>query len=91
MAEAEGSAYDVILHPFVTEKTMAAMERENKLEFVVRRDATKHAIKTAVERAFDAKVALVNTKIGTDGQKHAIVKFAPETKAEDVGTRIGIF
>lgn len=87
----EASAYDVIIHPFVTEKTMAAMERDNKLEFIVRRDATKPAIKTAVERMFDAKVANVNVKIGTDGLKHAIVRFAPETKAEDVGTRIGIF
>ena len=87
----EGSEFDVIIHPFVTEKTMAAMEKDNKLEFIVRREATKHAIKTAIERLFDAKVADVNTKIGTDGHKHAIVKFAPETKAEDVGTRIGIF
>lgn len=85
------SPFDVILHPFVTEKTMAAMERENKLEFIVRRDFSKHAIKAAIEQAFDAKVYQVNTKIGTDGQKHAIVRFAPETKAEDVGTRIGIF
>jgi len=88
----EGTPYDVIIHPFVTEKTMAAMERENKLEFVVRRDASAHAIKTAIERMFDgAKVAKVNTKIGTDGHKRAIVKFAEGTKAEEVGTRIGIF
>lgn len=87
----EGSSYDVIIHPFVTEKTMAAMERENKLEFLVRRDATKHAIKTAIERMFDAKVDSVNTKIGRDGHKHAIVKFGEGTKAEDVGTRVGIF
>ena len=85
------SPYDVIIHPFVTEKTMAAMERDNKLEFVVRRTASKPAIKKAIEELFDAKVANVNTKIGTDGHKHAIVRFAPETKAEDVGTRIGIF
>ena len=88
---AEGSAYDVIIHPFVTEKTMAAMERENKLEFLVRRDATKHAIRTAIERLFDAKVSSVNTKIGRDGHKHAIVTFGEGTRAEDVGTRIGIF
>ena len=87
----EGSPYDVVYHPYVTEKTMAAMERENKLQFVVRRDATKAAIKTAIERMFDAKVAQVNVKISTDGQKHAVIRFAPETKAEDIGTRIGIF
>ena len=87
----EASPYDVIIHPFVTEKTMAAMERENKLDFIVRRTASKPAIKAAVERMFDAKVASVNTKIGTDGHKHATVRFAPGTKAEDIGTRIGIF
>lgn len=87
----EASPYDVIIHPFVTEKTMAAMERDNKLEFVVRRTASKPAIKKAIESLFDAKVADVNTRIGTDGHKHAIVKFHPDTKAEDVGTRIGIF
>lgn len=87
----EASPYDVIIHPFVTEKTMAAMERDNKLEFIVRRESTKPAIKAAIERLFDAKVADVNTKIGTDGLKHAVIRFAPETKAEDVGTRIGIF
>jgi len=87
----EASPYDVIIHPFVTEKTMASMERENKLEFLVRRTASKPAIKKAIETLFDAKVAEVNTKIGRDGHKHAIVKFAEGTKAEDVGTRIGIF
>lgn len=87
----ETSPYDVIIHPFVTEKTMAAMERENKLEFLVRRTASKPAIKKAIESLFDAKVAQVNTKIGRDGHKHAVVRFHPDTKAEDVGTRIGIF
>jgi large subunit ribosomal protein L23 len=83
--------YDVILHPFVTEKTMGSMERENKLEFVVRRTATKPAIRKAIEELFNAKVASVNTKVGTDGQKHAVVRFSDDVKAEDIGTRIGIF
>lgn len=87
----EASPYDVIIHPFVTEKTMAAMERENKLEFLVVRAASKPAIKKAIEKLFDAKVDSVNIKIGRDGHKHAIVKFGEGTKAEDVGTRIGIF
>ena len=87
----EASPYDVIIHPFVTEKTMGSMERDNKLEFIVRRTASKPAVKKAIEELFDAKVASVNIKIGTDGQKHAIVRFHPDTKAEDVGTRIGIF
>ena len=87
----EASPYDVIIHPFVTEKTMAAMERENKIEFLVKRTASKPAIRKAVEKLFDADVKSVNVKIGRDGQKHAIVKFGEGTKAEEVATRIGIF
>lgn len=83
--------HKVILLPFVTEKTMAALERENKLEFVIHKTASKSDVKKAVETLFDAKVESVNTKIGTDGHKRAVVKFKPETKAEDVGMRIGIF
>lgn len=82
--------YDIVYHPFVTEKTMNLMERNNALEFVVRRNTNKQQIKRAVEKLFEVKVKEVNTKITKDG-KHAIVKFMPEFKAEDIGMRIGIF
>lgn len=81
----------IVLHPFVTEKTMSGMEKDNKLEFIVHRTANKRQIKAAIETLFAAKVADVNTRFATDGQKHAVVRFKPETKAEDVGMRIGIF
>jgi len=82
--------YKIIFHPFVTEKTMNFMENNNALEFVVRRDASKTVIKKAIEQMFDVKVKDVNTRITKHG-KHAIVKFMPEFKAEDIGMRIGIF
>jgi len=82
--------YGIIFHPFVTEKTMNFMEKNNALEFVVKRDANKNTIKRAVEQMFDVKVKNVNTRITKNG-KHAIVKFMPEFKAEDIGMRIGIF
>jgi large subunit ribosomal protein L23 len=82
--------YDIIFHPFVTEKTMNFMEKNNAIEFVVRRTASKKQIKNAVEEMFEVKVKNVNTRISKDG-KHAIVKFMPDFKAEDVGMRIGIF
>ena len=82
--------YDIILHPYVTEKTMNLMDNNNALEFVVKRNAKKRQIKRAVEEMFDAEVLNVNTRISKDG-KHAIVRFAPEVKAEDIGMRIGIF
>ncbi len=37
-------AFNILLHPSVTEKTMAVMDRSNALEFVVRHDATKQQI-----------------------------------------------
>ncbi len=82
--------YDIIQYPYVTEKTMDLMEKNNALEFVVRRNATKKQIKDAIEKMFDVKVRKVNTKITKNG-KHAIVMFPPEYKAEEVGMRIGVF
>ena len=82
--------YNIIFHPFVTEKTMNFMENNNALEFVVKRNATKTMIKKAVEQMFDVKVKEVNTRITKHG-KHAIVTFMPEFKAEDIGMRIGVF
>ena len=82
--------YDIIFHPFVTEKTMNFMEKNNALEFVVKRNANKKIIKKAIEELFEVKVKDVNTRITKKG-KHAIVTFTPEFKAEDIGMRIGIF
>jgi large subunit ribosomal protein L23 len=82
--------YKIIYHPYVTEKTMNFMEKNNALEFVVKRDASKKQIKTAVENMFEVKVKEINTRITKRG-KHAIVTFMPEFKAEDIGMRIGIF
>ena len=88
----------IILHPYVTEKTMNAMSGTpsqkqkdgNRLEFVVRMDSTKLDIKKAFEERFEAKVEKVNIKIMRDG-KHAIIKLKEGYSAEDIGMRIGIF
>ena len=88
----------IILHPYVTEKTMNSMSGTpvqdlkdgNKLEFVVRKDATKLDIRKALEERFEAKVDKINIKIMKDG-KHAIIKLKPEYSAEEIGMRIGIF
>ena len=82
--------YEIIYHPYVTEKTMNFMEKNNALEFIVKRNANKKTIKQAIEKMFDVKVQDVNTRVTKRG-KHAIVKFMPEFKAEDIGMRIGIF
>ncbi|UCD14738.1 MAG: 50S ribosomal protein L23 [Thermoplasmatales archaeon] len=82
--------YEIILHPFVTEKSMNQMEKNNALEFIVKRNADKAQIKKSVEEMFDVKVKSVNTRITKNG-KHATVIFMPEFKAEDIGMRIGVF
>ncbi len=89
---------DILLHPYVTEKTMNLMtgtptqdyKDGNKLEFIVKRSATKAQIKEAFEKQFEVKVAKVWTKIDKEG-KHAIVKLAEGYSAEDIGMRIGVF
>ena len=87
---AEIDPYRIIIHPFVTEKTMFQMERENKLEFVVRRTANKDDIKKAVEKLFEVKVVDINTKITKKG-KRAVVRVHKNYKAEEIGMRIGVF
>jgi large subunit ribosomal protein L23 len=82
--------YEILYHPFVTEKTMNLMEKNNALEFVVKRRANKTQIKQAVEKMFEVEVKNINTKITKKG-KHAIITFTPEFNAEDIGMRIGIF
>ena len=82
--------YDIILHPYVTEKTLRMIEEDNALQFVVKMNANKKMIKEAVEKIFNVKVEKVNTRITKKG-KIAVVKLKPEYKAEDIGMRIGIF
>ena len=54
--------YDVIIAPVVTEKATMASEH-GKVIFKVRGDATKPAIKEAVEKLFNVKVDKVNTLV----------------------------
>ena len=82
--------HKILLHPFVTEKTMNHMELENKLEFLVRKEATKAQIKEAFEKLYEVKVVKVNTMMCKDG-KHAIIKLKEGYSAEDIGMRIGVF
>ena len=90
ITELEENPFKIILHPFVTEKTMNLMERLNRLEFVVTRSASKDQIKIAFEKLYHVKIEKINTKILKDG-KHAIIKLKPEYSAEEIGMRIGIF
>lgn len=94
----DGREFEVLLHPYVTEKTMTGIDGSakqdlkdgNRLEFIVKRSATKGEIKEAFESLFEVKVEKVNTKIRKDG-KHAIIKLKEGYSPKDVGDRIGVF
>lgn len=54
------TAYDIILRPLITERSMEEAEKK-KYAFEVAVDAEKIEIKRAVEELFDVKVMSVNT------------------------------
>jgi large subunit ribosomal protein L23 len=89
---------NILLHPYVTEKTMNGMtgtptqdfKDGNRIEFVVLRSATKQQIKEAFEAHFDVKVDKVWTKVTKKG-KRATILLAEGYSAEDIGMRIGVF
>lgn len=90
--------HEILLHPYVTEKTLNLMSGTpaqdskdgNRIEFLVRKEATKPQIKAAFEAQFEVKVKKVYTFIRKDG-KHAIIKLQPGFSAEEIGMRIGVF
>lgn len=82
---------DVIEHPHVTEKAMDKMDFQNKLQFIVKTDATKADIRDAVEQQFDVTVVNVNAQVTMNGNKKAEVTLSADDDAEEVASRIGVF
>lgn len=82
--------WSIIVRPVQSEKALRLIEEANTLTFIVARTATKHDIKRAVEKAFQVKVAKVNTLITPQGEKKAYVKLAPEYNAADIAARLGL-
>ncbi|MGQ4891095.1 MAG: 50S ribosomal protein L23 [Candidatus Njordarchaeia archaeon] len=82
--------YKVIIRAEVTEKTIRMIQEENKLVFLVDRNANKHQIKRAIEELFDVEIEKINTMITSKGYKKAIVKLSPEFSALDLATNLGM-
>jgi large subunit ribosomal protein L23 len=79
----------VVLRPYVTEKTFDLIERQNKLCFLVNPKASKGAIKEAIETLYEVKVQSVNTALTITGKK-AFVRFAPESPANELASKLGL-
>jgi large subunit ribosomal protein L23 len=80
----------ILKYPFVTEKATMVLEKEGKLQFLVRKEATKPGIKRAIEATFDQEVTSVRTMMTMKGEKKATVSFADEKAAEEILSRLGI-
>ena len=80
----------VIRYPLSSEKSIRLMESENKLMFAVDRKAKKQDIKKALEELYNVKIIKVNTLITPSGEKRAYIKFAEDTPAIDLATKLGL-
>ena len=88
------TAYDIIIRPIITEKSMSDLDIK-KYVFAVAKNATKTEIKQAIEEIFDVTVIKVNTinvggkekrtgaypKGRTASWKKAIVKLSEDSKS----------
>ncbi|MEM5773223.1 MAG: 50S ribosomal protein L23 [Candidatus Aenigmatarchaeota archaeon] len=82
--------YKILKYPYTTEKSVAMIDKENKIVFIVDRKASKNQIKEAFEKLFEVKVEKINTEITLKGEKKAYIKLKPEFKARDVATKLGL-
>lgn len=83
-------AFETILHPLITEKSVGMIESENKLVFVVNGGASKSEVKDAVESLYKIKVDKVNILRDTKGRKRAFVKISRQFRADEIATKLGV-
>lgn len=69
---------------------MLLTEKENKLTFIVHKQANKALVKKEVEKMYDVKIESVKIMITKEGKK-AIVKLSSDFSADEVAGRIGLF
>jgi large subunit ribosomal protein L23 len=81
---------EVIVAVVRTQKAVSLIEKENKLTFVVRLEATKEDVKRAVEKLYGVEVERVNTLVTPRGEKKAYVKLKPEYKAAELAVKLGV-
>jgi ribosomal protein uL23 len=82
---------EIIIAPVATEATFQLTEEQNKLAFIVHKQANKKAIRDAVEKLFNVKVVKINTLITYEGKKKAYVRLSDSDSALDIATQFGLF
>jgi large subunit ribosomal protein L23 len=79
----------IILRPYITEKTFSLIEKDNRICFIVDKEASKTSIKEAIKTLYAEDAIDVNTARTISGKK-AFVKFESLEKARDLATKIGM-
>ncbi len=82
--------HDIIKYPTMTERSVYMIENENKLVFIVHRDATKRDISRAVKELYNVETKEINTLIDRQGEKKAFVKLKEGFSASEVAIKLGI-
>ncbi len=82
-------AFSIVKMPYVTEKTFRLIEQENKMVFLVSREATKASVKEAIETIYGVKVQRVNLMTISTG-KEAFVRLSDETPAAELASKLGV-
>jgi|TARA_B110000014_G_scaffold231273_1_gene193235 large subunit ribosomal protein L23 len=79
----------IIIRPHITEKTFSMVENEQKICFLVKKEASKPMIQDAVKVLYNENSISVQTARTIYGKK-AFVKFESVDKARDLATKIGM-
>ena len=66
--------YSILKKPLLTEKGLLERDNNNRYGFIVKKDASKGEIKTAVEKIFNVTVIKINT-ISVQGKMHRMGRF----------------
>lgn len=83
-------SHDVIKYPTMTERSVYMIENENKLIFIVNREATKKDISNAIKELYEVETAEIRTLIDRNGEKKAFVKLKEGYNASDIAIKLGI-
>ena len=79
----------IIIRPYITERTFAMVENEQKICFLVKKEASKPMIQEAVKMLYHENSIDIQTSRTVYGKK-AFVKFESTDKARDLATKIGM-
>ena len=82
--------YKILDFVLMTEKCVRMIETENKLTFIVRRNASKNEIKRSFETVFKLNVDNVNVVNDQKARKKAFITLKDPGAAGELAVRLGI-